>query len=75
MAIYSVNIQNEQYKKLLQDVLKYSSILIIFHTLFMLYHNDMKMLLKCDKFYENVLLFVLAIIAYHLIICEIVKIV
>jgi hypothetical protein len=75
MAIYSVDIQNEQYKKLLQDVLKYSSILIIFHMLFMLYHNDMKMLLKCDKFYENVLLFVLAISAYHLVICEIFKIV
>jgi hypothetical protein len=75
MAIYSVNIQNKQYKKLLQDVLKYSSILIIFHMLFMAYHNDMKMLLKCDKFYENVLLFVLAISTYHLIICEVIKIV
>ena len=77
MAIYNVKIQNTQYKKLANDLLKILSIIIIFHILATLYHGVKytTSLLKCDKFYDNIILLSLSISIYHLVICELIMIV
>ena len=75
MAIFTFQIQNSQYRTLTQDVLKFVSILVVFHLLVMGYHGNMNSLLKCDKFSENIMLLVLSITTYHLVVCELVKIV
>lgn len=75
MAIITFQIQNPQYNSLVQDILKYVSIIVVFHFLMIGYHGNMNALLKCDKFAENIMLFILSITTYHLIVCELVKIV
>lgn len=73
MAIYTIQIQNEQYCRLLNDVVKVLSILLVFYTYVSLYYKgDMKTLFNREKVQENVSLFILAFAFYHLVVNELV---
>ena len=74
MAIYTVNIQNEQYRRLLNDIVKVLSLLVVFYTYVSLYHRgDMKVLLDKKYLKESASLFVLAFMFYHLVVHELVE--
>lgn len=68
MALYQLVVENPQYRALFQDILKWGSIFIIYCYLLM----QLKM-----KYKNNGMMlcsFVVALMAYHLIICELIEI-
>lgn len=75
MPIYQIHISDPQYKALAQDTLKWVSIILTFCYLISMYHDgNVKNMVKCNNLFEHVIIFVVALMVYHLVVCEIIRI-